>query len=104
MYPGIYSSCQLPYFEPSTEQTDLFIIHFDYIHASVKEGCFPLLKNRTDAKGPNSDYYLPTYEGPISLTSVEYQYLLDCYDIHEIGKYEKVYYERHTKLEKALNS
>ena len=104
MYPGIYSSCPLPYFEPSTKPTDLFIIHFEYIHATVKEGCFPLLKNRTDAKGPNSDYYLPTYEGPISLTSVEYQYLLDCYDIHEIGKYEKVYYERHTKLEKALKT
>lgn len=102
MYPGIYGGYPLPYFEPSSVPTDLFIIHFEYLHATVKDGCFPLLKNRTDAKGMNSDYYLSEYNGPISLTSVEYQYLLDCYDIHEIGKYEKVYYVRHTKLEKAL--
>lgn len=102
MYPGIYGGYPLPYFEPSSVPTDLFIIHFEYLHATVKDGCFPLLKNRTDAKGMNSDYYLSEYNGPISLTSVEYQYLIDCYDIHEIGKYEKVYYGRHTKLEKAL--
>ena len=102
MYPGIYGGYPLPYFEPSSVPTDLFIIHFEYLHATVKDGCFPLLKNRTDAKGMNSDYYLSEYNGPISVTSVEYQYLIDCYDIHEIGKYEKVYYARHTKLEKAL--
>ena len=104
MYPGIYGGYPLPYFEPSSVPTDLFIIHFEYLHATVKDGCFPLLKNRTDAKGMNSDYYLSEYKGPISLTSVEYQYLLDCYNIHEIGKYEKVYYARHTKLEKALKT
>lgn len=102
MYPGIYGGYPLPYFEPSSVPTDLFIIHFEHLHATVKDGCFPLLKNRTDAKGLNSDYYLSEYNGPISLTSVEYQYLIDCYNIHEIGKYEKVYYARHTKLEKAL--
>ena len=104
MYPGIYGGYPLPYFEPTNEVTDLFIIHFEHLHANVKDGCFPLLKNRTDTKGMNSDYYKSVYNGPISLTSVEYQYLLDCYDIKEVGKYQKVYYPRHTKLEKALRT
>lgn len=104
MYPSIYGSYPLPYFEPTNEPTDLFIIHFEHLHAIVKDGCFPLLKNRTDAKGMNSDYYLSEYKGPISLTSPEYQYLLDCYDIIDVGKYQKVYYPRHTKLEKALKT
>ena len=104
MYASIYGSYPLPYFEPTNEPTDLFIIHFEHLHAIVKNGCFPLLKNRTDAKGMNSDYYLSEYKGPISLTSPEYQYLLDCYDIIEVGKYQKVYYPRHTKLEKALKT
>lgn len=104
MYPSIYGEYSLPYFEPSSKPTDLFIIHFDHLHASIKEGCFPLLKNRTDAKGVNSDYYLSEYNGPISLTSVEYQYLIDCYDIHQVGKFDKVYYGRHTLLETALKT
>ena len=107
MYPSIYGRPDLyplPYFMPTNKKTDLYIIHFDYVKAVAKDKCFHLLKTRTDVKGPNSNYYLPKFEGPLSITSVEHQYMKDCYDILEVGDYEVIYYERHYELEKALST
>ena len=107
MYPSIYGnpdSYPLPYFEPTSESTDLYIIHFDYIKAVVKDRCFPLLKNRTDEKTGNANHYLPKFEGPLSITSVEHKYMKECYDILEVGNYEITYYERHRSLERALSN
>lgn len=106
MYPSIYGNAEkypLPYFLPVGYKTDLYIVHYKNIKATVKPGCFPLLKTRTDVKSPNSNAYIPKFEGPISLTSVEDKYLHECYDIEYVDKDSPIdYYDRHDVLENAL--
>ena len=107
MYPSIYGNPEqypLPYFMPARRETDLYIVHFDYIECEVKDNCFPLLKNRTDTDGENASAYLTKYAGPLSLTSPEYEYLKEFYHNIKAKGMIKVYYEEHVLLEKALKA
>lgn len=111
LYPSIYMNSNehpLPYTMPSkgNRKTDLYIIHLKNLKMICKPGKFPLIKNRTDVKTHNSKGYYAKFTGDISLTSVEWDYVVENYEIlnsdDDPYSYEVIYYERHYTLEKAL--
>lgn len=113
MYPSIYMNpwkYPLPNNKPvpvhelnHQELPELYIIRYDYLKAKCKPGRFPLLKARTDAhKHQNSDGYYPYFEGPISLTKPEVEYLYANYDVIDEGKPKIFYYEKNLTLMNAL--
>lgn len=111
MYPSIYINSDkypLPTIEPlpEGEKSDLFIVQIKDLHAVVKDNKFPLLKKRTDAKDKTleASYYKKTFKGDIMITSVEYEYMLENYDIISCGEVITTYYGRNYQLENALRS
>lgn len=107
MYPGIYmfpEKYPLPTREPSQTKTDLYIIHYKNLRATVKDNKFPVLKLRTTENGPNSRYYLPTFKGDISLTTPENEYLFECYKNITYDSCEVVYYNENFLLEEAMKN
>lgn len=121
MYPSIYGQPDLyplpdvtKYYKgipPKNRNKDelLALIPYKRLHATVKPGCFPLIKERTDTGGPNSAYYLNEVQitedsKPLVLTSIENAYLLACYDIHDCQLGYPVYFERNKPLEKAMKA
>lgn len=107
MYPSIYMNPEqypLPQSVPCDHETDLYIIHFDRLVMDCKEDSFPLIKQRTDEKGVNASYYRTHFDGKVSLTSIEWEYVQEHYiiDFEQSHGFEKVYYEEHKVLEQAL--
>ena len=107
MYPSIYMNPEqypLPQSVPCNHETNLYIIHFDRLVMDCKEDSFPLIKQRTDEKGVNASYYRTHFDGKVSLTSIEWQYVKEHYiiDFERSSEGEVVYYEEHKVLEQAL--
>lgn len=113
MYPSIYiqsSKYPLPNNKPvpnhkldKNNLPELYIIRYGYLKAKCKPGKFPLLKARTDAhKHQNSDGYYEVFEGPISLTKPEVEYLYANYEIIKEDNVKIFYYEPNVELMNAL--
>lgn len=113
MYPSIYIKSHLYPLPnnrpvPSSELDEnnlpeLYIVRYGYLKAECKPGKFPLLKARTDAhKHQNSDGYYEIFEGPISLTKPEVEYLYKNYQIIEERDVKIFYYHKNVELMNAL--
>lgn len=113
MYPSIYigsgkyplpNNRPVPSSELDNHQLpELYIIRYGYLKAKCKPGKFPLLKARTDAHNhQNSDGYYEVFEGPISLTKPEVEYLYANYNVIEERDVKVFYYEKNHQLMKAL--
>lgn len=113
MYPSIYIDSikyPLPNNKPvpnhkldKNNLPELYIIRFGYLKAKCKPGRFPLLKARTDVHNhQNSDGYYEIFEGPISLTKPEVEYLYANYEIIKEDKVKIFYYEKNIELMNAL--
>lgn len=113
MYPSIYmqsSKYPLPNNRPvpihgldENKRPELYIVRFGYLKAKCKPGKFPLLKARTDAYNHhNSTSYRNDFEGPITLTKPEVEYLKSNYDIIESRNVKIFYYEKNIELMNAL--
>lgn len=105
MYSSIYMNPELyplPTREPVNYKTNLYIIHYTNLTADCKPNKFPLLKQRTDQIGYNNSHYLNHFNGNISLTTPENEYLFENYTNITYDKVEVEYYEEHHHLEQAL--
>lgn len=113
MYPYIYMNPDkfpLPMRQPTNRKTDLYIIHYKNLKCTVKEGCVPILKLRTETGNmgkltnnlPHAKYYLNNFVGDIALTKPEVEYLYECYENITFDKAKPYYYEENVMLEKAL--
>lgn len=111
MYPSIYmdnKSYPLPENRPSYDESDLYIIHYTNLKARCPLNKFPLLKERTqdmdnnELNHHNSKYYLHTFEGDITITSVEDEYLHKHYQDISYDNVSITYYQRNEELEQAL--
>lgn len=113
MYPSIYIDSikyPLPNNRPVPKHKldknnlpELYIVRFGYLKAKCKPGKFPLLKARTDAYNHhNSTSYRDDFEGPITLTKPEVEYLKSNYDILEARDIKIFYYEKNIELMNAL--
>lgn len=115
MYPWIYSSLPIP--NTLTKQqvkylnkTDLGLIAIDLLKAKCKDGKLPLIKLKTDTKTSmyqnrdNVDKYLDNfyYDELFVLTNLEYQYLLENYDIEEINVVNMFRFQRNYLLENCF--
>lgn len=118
MYPWIYSSFPMP--DSLTRQKvdninklDLGIIVIKSLKAKCKDDKFPLLKLKTDtlyaktgnkqsAKNIDEYCYEFYYDNVFSITNMEYQYLLENYDIENIEILAMYKYERNYLLETAF--
>ncbi|MGQ7385677.1 DNA polymerase [Streptococcus suis] len=111
MYPWIYSSKPMPDIRTlkpvdALSKDDLGFVRIQYLHARCKTGRMPLLKLKTGIQHINSTHYLPDFNVTNSfvLTNIEYQYLLEHYDIISIGKVLYLEAERNTALEEAFKT
>lgn len=114
MYPSIYMQSfkyPLPNNRPvpsneldENNLPELYIMRFGYLKAECKPGKFPLLKARTDAHShQNSDGYYEIFEGAISLTKPEVEYLYANYNVIEERDVKIFYYHKNIELMNALN-
>lgn len=129
MYPYIYSTKPLPkYFQgiktykrnveihELKELADKFsIIKFKYLKATIKGDYIPTIKPRTDeeetklfynpdGRGAVNAIYSNTIDYPITLTSVDLNYLLDFYTIEEAHIQVAYIYARSNQLEELFNT
>lgn len=107
MYPAIYmqpDKFPLPTRQPVNYKTDLYIIHYKNLKATCKPNKFPLLKQRTDEHGYNNSHYLNHFNGDISLTTPENEYLFENYEHITYDSVEVEYYAEHYLLEQAMKS
>lgn len=117
MYPSIYMNPDkypLPNrlakrnrFNTEIDPNGLYIVKLYGLHAKVKEGRFPLLKQRTDVTGKkgtvdNSIGYFDEFIGDITLTKPEYEYYLENYVGLSCDKALFYQYTENYSLEMAL--
>lgn len=133
MYPFIYSTKPLPspvpsYFDTSETEPNgerllaqggepypFAYVRLHDLKASVKPGRMPLVKPRTDAPvtlkmlyadgSSFNNVYSPVLDIPvITLTLLEYHYLLDNYDIQSMTIGDTVWYDRDTVTEESFKA
>lgn len=111
MYPWIYSSMPMPDIRTiksvkSLHKDDLGFVMLTNITAKVKPNKMPLIKLKTGIKHPNSSHYQPTLKVDrlFVLTNLEYQYLLENYDIEEMGPVQFLKADENKELHKAFKA
>lgn len=115
MYPWIYKTKHLPEARPyrivttgdhkwldKLKHIELFIIQLRGVKATLKPGVtMPLIKNRADGGTLNDTDYLPEYNGILTVTSVEFWYLMKHYDVNFDNGFA-LCYRRDLELEKRF--
>lgn len=111
MYPWIYSTMPMPDVRTlrgskTIERDDLGFVFFDILKATVKPNKMPLIKLKTEIKHANASHYEPIVdiERPFTLTNLEYQYLLDNYDIEEMGDPKFMVCKENKELHEAFST
>lgn len=110
MYPWIYSTMPMPDIRTirsvdSLDKDDLGFVMITSVHAKVKSNKMPLIKLKTGVNHPNSSHYLPelSIDKLFVLTNLEYQYLLDNYDIKDIGQVKFLKANENKELHEAFS-
>jgi len=110
MYPWIYSTMPMPDIRTirpvdSLAKDDLGFVMISRVVASIKRNKMPLIKLKTGIKHPNSSHYQPvlSINRLFVLTNLEYQYLLDNYDIKDIGQVKFLKADENKELHEAFS-
>lgn len=110
MYPWIYSTMPMPDIRTirsvkSLAKDDLGFVMIEKVIAKVKPNKMPLIKLKTGIKHPNSSHYQPllAVDKLFVLTNLEYQYLLENYDIKELGQVKFLKADENKELHEAFS-
>lgn len=110
MYPWIYSTMPMPDIRTirpvdSLAKDDLGFVMISRVVARVKPNKMPLIKLKTGIKHPNSSHYQPvlSINRLFVLTNLEYQYLLENYDIKELGEVKFLKADENKELHEAFS-
>lgn len=110
MYPWIYSTMPMPDIRTlrsvdSLAEDDLGFVMIGKIIAMVKRNKMPLIKLKTGLKHPNSSHYqdVLSINRLFVLTNLEYQYLIENYDIREIEDVHFLKADENKQLHEAFS-
>lgn len=110
MYPWIYSTMPMPDIRTlrpvdSLTKDDLGFVMIERIVATTKLNRMPLIKLKTGIKHPNSSHYLNnlSIDQMFVLTNIEYQYLIENYDIEDIGQVKFLKADENKELHEAFS-
>ena len=110
MYPWIYSTMSMPDIRTlrsvdSLAEDDLGFVMIGKIIAMVKRNKMPLIKLKTGLKHPNSSHYqdVLSINRLFVLTNLEYQYLIENYDIREIEDVHFLKADENKQLHEAFS-
>ena len=110
MYPWIYSTMPMPDIRTlrsvkSLAKDDLGFVMIGKIIAMVKRNKMPLIKLKTGLKHPNSSHYqdVLSINRLFVLTNLEYQYLIENYDIREIEDVHFLKADENKQLHEAFS-
>ena len=110
MYPWIYSTMPMPDIRTlrsvdSLAEDDLGFVMIGKIIAIVKRNKMPLIKLKTGLKHPNSSHYqdVLSINRLFVLTNLEYQYLIENYDIREIEDVHFLKADENKQLHEAFS-
>lgn len=111
MYPWIYSTMRMPDIRTlrgskTIGKDDLGFVFFDKLKAKCKPNKMPLIKLKTDMEHVNSSHYLPDVDINFRfvLTNLEYQYLLENYDIEDMGQPKFMIARENVELHNAFKA
>lgn len=109
MYPWIYSTMAMPDIRTlkrvdMLDKNDLGFVMIRSIQARTKRGRFPLIKLKTGLKCPNSSHYQEVLDinKIFVLTNLEYQYLLENYNIKKIEGVQYLRADENKQLHEAF--
>lgn len=110
MYPWIYSTMPMPDIRTlrsvdSLAEDDLGFVMIGKLIAIVKPNKMPLIKLKTGLKHPNSSHYqdVLSINRLFVLTNLEYQYLIENYDIREIEDVHFLKADENKQLHEAFS-
>ena len=110
MYPWIYSTMPMPDIRTlrsvdSLAEDDLGFVMIGKLIAMVKRNKMPLIKLKTGLKHPNSSHYqdVLSINRLFVLTNLEYQYLIENYDIREIEDVHFLKADENKQLHEAFS-
>lgn len=110
MYPWIYSTMPMPDIRTlrsvdSLAEDDLGFVMIGKLIAIVKRNKMPLIKLKTGLKHPNSSHYqdMLSINRLFVLTNLEYQYLIENYDIREIEDVHFLKADENKQLHEAFS-
>ena len=110
MYPWIYSTMPMPDIRTirpvdSLTKDDLGFVMIGKIIAKVKPNKMPLIKLKTGLRHPNSSHYkdVLSINRLFVLTNLEYQYLIENYDIKELGEVKFLKADENKELHEAFS-
>lgn len=111
MYPWIYSTMRMPDIRTlkpakTLKKHDLGFVLLNRLKATCKSNKMPLIKLKTTTKHSNAVGYYPIVDIaiPFALTNLEYQYLLENYDIEEISNPNFMICDENTQLHEAFKT
>ena len=111
MYPWIYSTMPMPDIRTlrgskTIGKDDLGFVFFDKLKAKCKKDKMHLIKLKTEITHSNASHYLPLVDidRPFTLTNLEYQYLLENYDIEDMREPKFMICKENTQLHEAFKT
>ncbi len=111
MYPWIYSTMRMPDIRTlkgslTIEKEDLGFVFLNKLKATCKPNKMPLIKLKTGIEHANSSHYLPEVDIDFQfvLTNLEYQYLLENYDVEDIGEPKFMIAQENKQLHEAFKA